>query len=243
MSGYDIDRKLVFTTLAIGILHINTSMLLIQSVMKFTSSDIYVVTDLPEEFEHHLRYFGPRLHVIDIRKYEHFVTKIDGKFNYHLKCIAVYLTSKEVSQTLIYIDADTFLFGWDKSISRYIHGFENTLMARFREKVKENTSMAKFIPEKALAHGVDYTTIESRLAVETIMVLTRGKQTTDFLDEWKRITDHSITNSIDPFIEAFELSLALEYSGMPTMNVTNATPFADNFRTLHHDKIISTYII
>jgi hypothetical protein len=243
MSGYDSDRKIVFTTLVIGSNYVEQSILLIQSIMKFTSSNIYVVTDVPEDYENHLNYFGSRLLVIDIKDYDNYVVLINGIFNYHLKCIAMYLVSKMVNESIVYVDCDTFLFGWDKSISRFINGHENSLFCRFREKVKENTSLAKFIPDKALAHGIDYTTIEARLAVETIMVLTRGNLTTKFMNVWKEIVDYSIVNQFNPFIEAFELAMAIEKCAMTTINVNNNTPFADNFRTLHNGKIISTNII
>lgn len=243
MSGYDIDRKLVFVTLAIGEEYIDKCLMLVQSVMKFTSSDIYVVTDLPAMCDQHVYYFGSRLKIIDINAYELFKPTIEGKFNYHLKCIAMYMASQVVSESLIYIDADTFVFGWDKGISRFIHGHDDTLMCRFREKVCENTSLARFIPEKAKAHDIDFTTIEARLAVETIMVLTRGKITNHFLKEWKAISDYAIENNIDPFIEAFELAVAIQKSNLNIINVNNRTPFADNFRTLHGGKLISTNII
>lgn len=243
MSAYDFDRRIVFVTLAIGDTYIEQALTLIQSVLKFTSSDIYLITDKTEECKNHVNYFGDRLKIIDVTTYENYKSHIKEKFNYHLKCIAIDMVAKITSVPIIYTDADTFIFGWDKSLSRYINSLENSIMCRFREKVSDNTSMARFIPEKAKLHNVDYTTIHSQLAMENIMVITRGKETDKFLKEWKRISDYSIQQDLDPFIEAFELALAIHNTGFNCINVTAKTPFADNFRTIHNGKIISTNII
>lgn len=243
MSGYDWDTKVVFTTLAIGEEYVEKALMLVQSVLKFTHSDIYIVTNLPELAQAHANYYGQRVKVVDINEYQLYRPSINGKFNYHLKSIVLWMVSRMRGEILIYVDADTFLFGWDSSISRYLSGIEDTLMCRFRERVSDNTSLARFVPDKAAAHGVDFTTIDARLAVETVMVLTRGSLTTEFLQVWKDITDYSIEQEIDPFIEAFELALAIDRCNMKTINVNNKTPFADNFRTVHNNKIISTNII
>jgi hypothetical protein len=243
MSGYDWDSKIVFVTLAIGEEYLEKSMTLVQSVIKFTHSELYIVTDLPELAQSHANYYGKRVKVVDIHDYSLYTSHINGKFNYHLKSVALWTVSRMCNEVMVYVDADTFLFGWDSSISRYINGFEETLMCRFRERVSDNTSLARFVPDKAAAHGVDFTTIDARLAVETVMVLTRGALTTNFLQVWKDITDFSIKNEIDPFIEAFELALAIDRSTMNTINVNNKTPFADSFRTVHNNKLISTNII
>lgn len=243
MSGYDFDRRIVFATLAIGDKYFEQALTLVQSVMKFTSSDIYVITDKAAECDGHVRYFGDRLKIIDITKYDNYTSHIGEKFNYHLKAIAIEMVARSTGTPIVYVDADTFVFGWDKSISRYINSFENSLMCRFREKVSDNTSMARFIPEKAKGHNVDYTQIHTHLAMETVMVFTRGQETDRFLAEWKRISDYSIQQGLDPFIEAFELALALHNTNYNCINVTAKTPFADNFRTLHNGKLISTNII
>lgn len=243
MSGYDSDTKISFLTLAIGEEYVEKSLMLVQSVMKFTTSTLYMVTDCVELAEKHKSYFGEKLVIVDINNYKNFVSKIDGKFNYHLKAISIEMVSKITNNVMLYIDADTFVFGWDKSISRYLQGFDNVIMARFRELVSDNTSLSKFIPTKAALYDIDYKIINIPLAVETIMVITRGDLTNTFLKKWFDISDFAIVNSYDPFIEAFELALAINETQMNFLNVNNKTPFADSFRTLHNGKIISTNII
>jgi hypothetical protein len=243
MSGYDIDTRISFVTLAIGEDYLEKALIAVQSVLKFTSSNIFLVTDCAELGEKHRNYFGDRLVIVDITKYKNFVKLINGKFNYHLKAIAIDYVSRLTSNVMIYIDADTFLFGWDKSISRYVLGFENCLMARCRETVAENTSLARFIPPKAEQYGIDYKTINIPLVVETVMIITRGDLTKKFIQKWSEISTQAIEKQFDPFIEAFELALAIQATQMNLVNVNNRTPFADNFRTLHNGKLISTNII
>lgn len=243
MSGYDSDTKIAFMTLAIGESYLEASTVLIQSVMKFTNSKLYVVTDCVESALKHQHYFGDKLVIVDINDYPNYKDKINGKFNYHLKGIAVHMVSKITNNIIVYVDADTFVFGWDKSISRYLLGYENVILARWRELVSENTSMAKFIPIKAMTWDVDHTTIDVPLAVETIMVFGRGSLTNKFLNEWYSISDQAIVNDYDPFIEAFELALAIKRTTMNILHVNNRTPFADSFRTLHNGKLMTTNII
>lgn len=243
MSGYDNDTKISFVTLAIGEDYLEKALLLVQSVIKFTGSTIYVVTDCVERATIHRNYFGDRMVVVDITEYDNFVPTIEGKFNYHLKAIAIHKISRITNNIMVYVDADTFVFGWDKSISRYLLGYENVIMARFRELISDNTSLSQFIPDKAKKYNIDYKTIDVPLAVETIMVITRGEVSKSFIDKWYEISDFAIANSYDPFIEAFELALAIKETNMNFLNVNNRTPFADSFRTLHNGKIISTNII
>ena len=180
---------------------------------------------------------------MDISTHRHFVRLIHGKFNYHLKALAIERVATLTSNVMIYMDADTFLFGWDKSISRYILGFDNCLLARCRELVSDNTSLSRFIPPKAAQYEIDYKTIDVPLVVETIMVITRGDLTKRFIQKWSEISAKAIEKEFDPFIEAFELALAIKDTNMNIINVNNRTPFADSFRTLHNGKIISTNII
>jgi hypothetical protein len=243
MSGYDVDTRISFVTLAVGEEFVERAMTLVQSVLKFTSSDIYLVTDCAELGEKHRNYFGSRLNIVDITNYPNFVRTIHGKFNYHLKALVIDHISRLTSNVMIYVDADTFLFGWDKSISRYILGFDNCLMARCRETVADNTSLKRFIPAKAEQYGIDHTTIHVPLAVETVMVITRGDLTKRFIQKWSEISVQAIEKEFDPFIEAFELALAIQETQMNIVNVNNRTPFADSFRTLHNGKLISTNII
>jgi hypothetical protein len=243
MSGYDVDTRLSFVTLAIGEEYMERALLMVQSVIKFTSSNIFIVTDCAELGEKHRNYFGPRLNIVDISKHRNFVRTIHGKFNYHLKALAIDMVARLTHEVMIFLDADTFLFGWDKSISRYILGFDNCLMARCRETVSDNTSLSKFIPAKAEQYGLDYRTINIPLVVETVMVITRGDLTKRFIQSWADISNNAIQKEFDPFIEAFELALAIQETQMNLVNVNNRTPFADSFRTLHNGKIISTNII
>lgn len=242
-SGYDFDTQISFCTLAIGDSYIEKSMTLVQSVLKFTSSEIYVITDTPEKIEGHKSYYGPRVKILDIKDYTYYTAFVGDMFNYNLKGIALWMMARETQNTIVYVDADTFLFGWDKGTSRFIIGHENSLFCRFRERVSDNTSLKMFIPQKAAAHGIDYTQIHTHLAIETIMILTRGADTNNFLGIWKDLIDYATINKIDPFIEAFELAVAMDRSDIKPINITRFMPFADSFRTIHNGRLITTNII
>ena len=243
MSHYDYDRKISFITIAIGDEYIEKVNILIQSVLKFTNADIIVYTDKLESFTYAKHYYGRNLIVNDVTTLDGYVDFINGIFNYHLKAIVMYDAYAYLKSNLIYVDADTFLFGWDASMSRYIMGYEDTLLFRFRENVNENVNLINFLTPKAQAHGVNLEDIDKPLAVENIMVFTTGELTQKFLNEWKHISLFAIENNINPFIESFELALAIKNVNMNIHNVNSRVPFVDSFRTLHQGKIIATYII
>lgn len=242
-SQYDYDEKITFYTMAIGDEYIEKSLLLIQSVIKFTKSKIYVFTNNYNAYFNHIKYFGERLIVLDISNNDYYSEKIDGIFNYHLKGIILNEVSKLSPHPLIYIDADTFLFGWDNSISRYINSFENILIGRFRENVSINTNLSNFINEKCEKYNINKEDIDSPLIVENIMVLTRGNLTNKFIEYWKDISLAGIEKKVNPFIEAFEIAVSIKESKIKTFNVINTSPLVDSFRTLHtNNKIISTFV-
>lgn len=247
MSNYNFDKKLLFLTLCIGEEYIEKSNILIQSVCKFSDSRLKIYTDFPEKFLEIQKFYGDQIIIVDIR-YDNYKKEINKIFNYHLKSIPFFDSIDEPERSLFYIDCDSFLFGWDKGYSRYLNGLENCLIARCRENLSECVSLEGVLKLKQddyikVGSNIDFSKINKPLILENAFILTKGFEAINFIKEWKTLSEYAIANDIYPFVEAAEMAVRIEKSNLTVLNLTSKMPFIDSVRTLHSNKIISTWII
>lgn len=236
------DDSTVFCTLALGDEYRERVATQIQSVLKFTHHDIYIVTDKPEFFGN---YYGPRTHYI---QFDESLTDLPlksktGVFNYNLKMVPIKWTIENVrAPVTVYMDADTFLFGWDRLFYRFFPQASEGIYGRFRHALNDSAAH-QIILDKAATMGIDVSNISTRLPIENVMVFKNGPHLTPFFNEWYNLAKHSHECGATSFFEAVEMAIAIHRTEIPYFHWDNSQPFVDNFRTLHHGKIHIPFVI
>lgn len=225
-----LNESYCFTALAIGKKYIDKCNTLIQSVLKFTNVNIYVITDDIFAFGN---YYGARVILIDIRQLTQDPFEVNNIFNYNLKyyCFKHCVLNTEYN-TIIYMDCDSFLFGWDVNFMYQIKEL-NGIIARSRDNIS-NMMDDNIVSNKIYAlqqHGIHFP-----LIIENILILKRHHSVNNFIEVWGEIINQSLLLRCTPFMEAIEFGIAAFKTSTPIHNI-NYRPFSDNFRTLHHDKI------
>lgn len=225
-----INDSYCFTTLAIGKKYIDRSITLIQSILKFTNASIYVLTDDISAFG---SYYGHRVVPIDINSLTTNPFQIKNIFNYNLKYYCFqYCVNNTDYKTIIYMDSDSFLFGWNVNFMYEIRDLYG-LIARSRELIS-NMMDDNVVNEKITL--LQHHDVQFPLVIENILILQRDYRTNDFIKLWGEIVTLSLKLECSPFMEAIELGIAAHLTSMNVHDI-NYRSFSDNFRTLHHDKI------
>jgi hypothetical protein len=214
----------------------------LQSILKFTHHDCYVITDHPEAFGN---YFGPRIHFI---KFNEKMTDLPltgkrGMFNYNLKMVPIKWTMENVGAPVtVYLDADTFLFGWDRLFYRFFPQKEEGIWGRFRHALNDSDAH-NLIIEKIANLGVDGKKIDTRLPVENVMFFKQGPTMSRFFESWYKWAKKAYDVGARTDFEAIEMALAIHETDMPYHHLDNSCPYVDNFRTLHHGRVHIPFVI
>jgi hypothetical protein len=236
------DHDTVFCTLAIGDEYRERVAFQLQSIIKFTHHDVYVVTDDVNAFGN---YYGPRVHYVP---FDETLTDLPlksqtGVFNYNLKMVPIRWTVENVRAAVtVYMDADSFLFGWDRMFHRFFPAGEQGIWGRFRNALNDSSDH-RIVLEKAARMGIDISHMDTRLPIENIMFFKNGHMLSPFFNEWHRLAKLSHEVGATSFYEAVEMAIAIYNTGLPYVHLDNTCAFIDNFRTIHHGKIHIPFVI
>jgi len=236
------DEKTVFTTLCVGDQHYKDILATqLQSILKFTHHEVYVVTDTPECFDN---YYGSRVHFLRLSDLTDLPLKgKQGMFNFNLKMIPIKWVIENVRPALtIYMDCDTFLFGWDRLFYRFFPQDQEGIWGRFRHRLNDSDSH-KLILDKLKLMNIDATNINTRLPIENVMFFKNGPTISRFFEEWYRLAKMSYDVGARTDFEAVEMCLAIHNTGLPYHHLDNKDPYVDNFRTFHHGKCHIPFVI
>jgi len=239
------DKKLVFCTLAVGDLYRERVSTQIQSILKFTHHDLYVITDEPSWFRN---YYGNRVKFIDIKSLEYKpwgLTDAVGRFNYNLKIWPIkYVLENTDAQLIAYMDADSFLFGWDRLTYRYFmdDSGKSAIFGRFRSNLNNNDFPE--VQRKADTLQINISEMDTPLPIENIMFFRNcGHDLKTFVNKWEDLADITINSDQTCFFEAVEMAIAINMTNLTYVAVNNTFPFSDNFRTLHNGEIHVPFVI
>jgi hypothetical protein len=153
----------------------------IQSILKFTHHEVYVITDKPEAFGN---YYGPRVHFV---KFDENMTDLplrgkQGQFNYNLKMVPIKWVMDNVQAAVtIYMDCDTFLWGWDRLFYRFFPQDKEGIWGRFRHALNDSDAH-HLILKKCELMGIDQPNISTRLPVENVMFFKHGPTMQPFFE-------------------------------------------------------------
>ncbi len=236
------SHHVVFTTLALGEEYRNKVATQIQSILKFTQHDAYIITDSPEFFGN---YYGPRIHYI---KFDENFTDLpiispQGMFNYNLKMTAIKWTIENVRAPItVWMDADSFLFGWIDRFDKHFPSDAHGVWGRFRQPL--NTVTDPLVLKKIETLEIDTTDINVRMPIENILIFKNGSTVKPFLEEWDRLAHLTIEKGARGDFESIEMSIAIHRTGIPYYHCDgNNSAWVDSFRTLHHGKIHIPFVI
>lgn len=232
-------EKLTFCTLAVGDGYIEASVTLIQSVLKFTPHRIVVVTDNP--YSHHYDYLrNDRLVIVQLE--ETLPTVRDEIFNYSLKreAISAAMDITPNGGTVIYVDADTFLFGWNTECASAFEGKKSGVYARCRSVDESSPKLLEMLRKKLLHIAPEVRTEDVVFPLEVVMVFNGITPTMrNMIHRWGEL----IGADVPPDMETVEMYLACVNSGVEIIDTGRFNGFADSFRTLHNGKIHTPLII
>ena len=235
------SEGLTVTTLALGDLYRKHVTTLIQSVLKFTPYDAYIITDKPEEFGN---YFGPRIHFIQFDETitdMPFTNKV-GMFNYNLKLVPIQWVANNIRPSIIcYMDCDSFWWGNAPSMLHRYFVPDDGIWARFRNSLNDSDSH-QLILEKVKTMNIDITDINTRLPIENIMFFKNGPMLSSLLETWKKYSTIAVNSGARTDFEAIELCLAIHEIGMPHTHICQDI-LSDCFRTLHHGHLHIPFVI
>lgn len=232
---YLYPNSVVYCTLAIGEQYIKKCGALIESVLKFSQSDLYVFTDYPEHYG--TWYDKRRIHFI---KVDETLTDLplvykNEIFNYNLKLVPLKWCHENLSTQLIcYLDCDTFL--WGNAESTMYRYFEKPgLYARLRHRFCDMEGH-DIIKDKVSIMGIDPTDITVRMPVENVMFFKPDNYHHVLFEEWTNMCKLSYEKGATPFYEAVEMTIALHRAKVETFHLDNRHPFTENYRTIHGDR-------
>ncbi len=235
------NESLAVTTLAIGDIYRKQVPTLIQSVLKFTPYDAYVITDKPEEFGN---YFGPRIHFI---QFDEKITDMPlrnsvGMFNYSLKLVPVEWVANNVRPGIIcYMDCDSFWWGNCPPMLHRYFAADDGIWARFRNSLNDCEGH-QIILDKLKTMGVSGSHVSTRLPIECIMLFKTGPKLPQLLDTWKKYSMLTLKTGARSDFEAVELCLAIHDTEMPHTHICQDI-LSDCFRALHHGSIHAQFVI
>ena len=236
--SYTKDEQTVFVSLALGEFYREVISTQIQSVLKNTYSDLYILTDDPGYWG---TYYGSRIHFIRFDQSTDLglsLTSTNGVFNYNLKVAALsYIVRNVRPENIIWMDADTWIFSdFPRNIGSYFFEQSSGVLAtRFRQKMNDPDILEHpIIIEKLELMGIDRLSIEARLPIENVMIMKNGTTLETFIESWHKYAKLSYETGCTGFYEAVEVCLAIQESGIDCKIVEGTTyNFADCFRTLH----------
>ncbi len=242
-------HKYAFATLAIGVTYNYKVKTLIDCVLLMTCGDLYVITDDVNDIEEHLRTYpeldSDRITIIDIVDVtSEQIWFEERKFNFNLKRLPVTIANARGEYDLIvHCDADSFMIDWnEEEFQTFIHDTDTGMIARMRNRPSEEGGLYWLLEPKANALSIDISAIKSKLPIEVVMFFNpRNPKFNTFLKEWEGITDRCYNRGVNPFIEALEISWALDES---ELNYSDLLTYLRRYKTLncfrylHHDKIM-----
>lgn len=239
---YQDDSEIMFTTLVLGEHYRNIVSTQIQSILKFTNNNLYIITD---EINYFGNYYPSRVKFIDFNT----ITKMplkgkQGMFNYNLKLVPIKWVFEHINPALcVYMDADSFLFGWNKSFFRAFNPRDYGMYGRFRHGLNEHSSDV-VIPEKLKQMGIDASNISTQVPIENIMFWKNGPQVLPCLHQWEHFAEIAYDTGARTDFEAVELALALNASKCPYINIATDQRYnIEDFRTLHNGSIHIPFIL
>lgn len=235
------SHNVVFTTLALGDVYRDKVATQIQSVLKFSRHDMYVITDKPEFFGN---YYGDRVKYINFEGLTD-LPLIDKHelFNYNMKMIPIKWVIENIRpQITVYMDADSFLFGnFPDWFHRFFPDNEYGIYGRFRQYLNDNTD--NMMIKKVANLGIDVSEMSVKLPIENIMIFKNGPLIRNFFEEWLIMAKLSYETGSRSDFECIEMAIAIWKSGIPYHHLDNACPYVDCFRTVHHNKIHIPFVI
>lgn len=242
-------HKYAFATLALGVEHNYKVRTLIDCVNILTKGDVIVITDdVPELTTYvsdHPELDVDRIHIVEFTSVsDQNIWFAERMFNFNLKILPTKVAYERGGyDMIIHSDADGFLIGWDEEdFQNFIAQPEQGLIARFRNRPCEEGGIAFLLDPKAQALSIDMNKIKAKMPIEVFMFFKpKCPEFKTFMDTWVEITKRCHDRGINPFIEALEISYAMNESNLPNtpiLNFMRTNPVLHTFRYLHHDKIM-----
>lgn len=234
------DHEVVFCTLAIGERYRHMVNTQIQSVLKFTSHDIYVMTDDIKSFGN---YYPKRVHFVPFASTMPIMGK-QNMFNYNLKLEPLEYVFENIKPGMaIWMDCDSFLFGWTRTFFNRFDPHKYGIWGRFRHAVNDPCSH-QLIVEKFAQMQVDVSKITTQLPIENVMFWKNGARIKVLLEAWRKYAQISVANGCRTDFECCELALAIHDSCTPYVNIQSDNSYnIEDFRTLHLNSIHIPFVI
>lgn len=214
---------------------------MIESIIKFTHNRAVIVTDVPEAFGNE---YGPRITFI---KFDESLTPLTlmgatGQFQYSLKLVPIRETMKRFEPTVIvWLDADAFLFGWNRDFEKFFRHDGEGLYGRMRGPPSEPRS-DKVILNKVINMGYNPADINAPVPIESLLFFKTGPNLIPLMNTWENLALMCHKMGLNSDYEAVDFCIALNQHQYKCTYLDNNFPHVDNFRILHDRKIFTPIV-
>jgi hypothetical protein len=223
--------------------------ILIHSVLKYSTSKIIVVTDMPDSFIKH-----ERVIIYDIQELATEPLIIHGYFNYHLKRFALQKAFKQPETYAIYLDCDVFLSGkMPEDVFDFMDTQDYDVGGRLGGETTIQEMLDHHIPEafgKIKEFGVAWEDIYygAVLPHETFLLFKKNEEKQRiFLETWDNIAKNSIKSDRRIYADSYYIGASILKANMNrlcfTINGNDATSeFLHNLNIIHKDEVNTVYV-
>lgn len=235
------DDNVVFCSLALGEWYREKVRTMCESIVKFTHNRALIITDAPEAFGNE---YGPR---ITFMKLEDYMTPLGlkgatGQFQYSLKLVSIRECMKRFEPpVIVWLDADAFLFGWNRNFEKYFRDDGEGLYGRMRGPPSEPRSDPVLL-KKVIGMGYNPADINAPVPIESVLFFKTGPNLVDLMTSWETNAMMAYSLGLNSDYEAIDFSIALHKHQYKCTYLTGSDPHVDNFRILHDRKIFTPIV-
>jgi hypothetical protein len=168
-----------------------------ESYLEYTDFDVVIVTDNPKSFSD---INNDRLKIIDYDSRFDERKMVSNFFNYHLKRYAI-LVAKELNyQTILYVDCDCYIVGWDMEsfLNKLREEFDIAFVTHAHPQLGDLRRNYKHFQEKIDLEfeGLYYESLDmAPNPAETHVLIKNNEKLTEFLDFWDKISKNNKHNN------------------------------------------------
>jgi len=211
---------------------------LIDGYLKHTNFDILILTNSPSSLED---IADKRVHIIDYRKEYTEPILSAGKFNMHIKRLAIEKGSDLGYDIIYHHDCDCYIEGWDQK------SFDQTIAQPFDIYFPTSSRPQLGGLRKQFKHFQDKINLEfgdlyedkfdlSPNAAETFIILKNNNKLKKFLEFWNKIAERN-KNFLTYYCGVY-FGTSCIYADMDKTHITSENKFSTYGRIFHRNRLL-----
>jgi len=214
---------------------------MVDTYLEHTTFDIVVLTDAPERFSE----YNERVKVVSYDDNFTEEKKIGGFFNYHLKRLAI-KTAKDLDyETILYVDCDCYLVGWDNEsfIKKCSEDFDMAFVSHAHPQLGDLRKTYQHFQNKIDTEyeGLYYDELDmSPNPAETHVLIKNNEKLEKFLEFWDKVSKNNKHN-LPTYHDGVYFGTSGIYAKMNMIGMTHESKFIDYCRISHGDNTLNFF--